>query len=223
MENVLGVPRKQQYPRERPIRPGDVAVQAEEDAQELRSWVRAGVGSGSRHGAVLGVAGRDAGLCATSGGIDFWTVRVYRGHRRLRAAQRESSNGADCPDRRSRTRAPHYEPGGTRTTRGTGRFAVTGRAVRIRFRAVVSDAASGRKPAVRGNHGRAVPLDATSCHLAGARLRGVARSHRSAAGGFAAGTAGDVGLVPGERWNHGRPERRGHRASTGSVVDAAGR
>ena len=44
MENVLGVPRKQQYPRERPIRPGDVAVQAEEDAQELRSWF--GLGSG---------------------------------------------------------------------------------------------------------------------------------------------------------------------------------
>lgn len=44
LENVLGVPRKQQYPRERPIRPGDVAIQAEEDAQDLRSWF--GLGSG---------------------------------------------------------------------------------------------------------------------------------------------------------------------------------
>ena len=44
LENVLGVPRQPQYPRERPIRSGDVAVQAEEDAQELRSWF--GLGSG---------------------------------------------------------------------------------------------------------------------------------------------------------------------------------
>ena len=44
LENVLGVPRRQLYPGERPIRPGDVAVQAEEDAQDLRSWF--GLGSG---------------------------------------------------------------------------------------------------------------------------------------------------------------------------------
>ena len=44
LEDVLGVPRRRQVPRERPIRPGDVAVQAEEDAQELRS--RFGLGSG---------------------------------------------------------------------------------------------------------------------------------------------------------------------------------
>lgn len=44
LENALGIQRKQRYPRERPILPGDVAVQAEEDAQELRSWF--GLGSG---------------------------------------------------------------------------------------------------------------------------------------------------------------------------------
>ena len=44
LENILGVQRKPSYPRERPIRPGDVAVQAEEDAQELRSEF--GLGSG---------------------------------------------------------------------------------------------------------------------------------------------------------------------------------
>ena len=44
LENVLGIQRQQRYPREKPILPGDVAVQAEEDAQELRSWF--GLGSG---------------------------------------------------------------------------------------------------------------------------------------------------------------------------------
>ncbi len=44
LENILGVLRKHRYPSERPIRPGDVATQAEEDAQELRSWF--GLGSG---------------------------------------------------------------------------------------------------------------------------------------------------------------------------------
>lgn len=44
LEDVLGIQRRQRYPREKPILPGDVAVQAEEDAQELRSWF--GLGSG---------------------------------------------------------------------------------------------------------------------------------------------------------------------------------
>ena len=44
LENVLGVDRSRNYPRERPILPGNVAAQAEQDAQELRVWLGLGVG-----------------------------------------------------------------------------------------------------------------------------------------------------------------------------------
>lgn len=44
LENVLGVRRSRTYPPERPLLPGDVHAQAEQDAQELRDWL--GLGSG---------------------------------------------------------------------------------------------------------------------------------------------------------------------------------
>ena len=44
LESALGIQRKVSYPPEKPILPGDVAVQAEEHAHELRSWL--GLGSG---------------------------------------------------------------------------------------------------------------------------------------------------------------------------------
>ncbi|MDE2805348.1 MAG: XRE family transcriptional regulator [Gemmatimonadota bacterium] len=44
LENVLGVDRSRNYPRERPILPGDVAAQAEQDAHDLRVWLGLGAG-----------------------------------------------------------------------------------------------------------------------------------------------------------------------------------
>lgn len=44
LENVLGVVRRFSYPPERPILPGDVCSQAEQDAQELRDWLGLGPG-----------------------------------------------------------------------------------------------------------------------------------------------------------------------------------
>lgn len=44
LENALGVRRQQNYPPERPILPGNIKAQAEQDAQELRDWL--GLGSG---------------------------------------------------------------------------------------------------------------------------------------------------------------------------------
>jgi Zn-dependent peptidase ImmA (M78 family) len=44
LENALGVTRARNYPPERPILPGEVRAQAEQDAQELRDWL--GLGSG---------------------------------------------------------------------------------------------------------------------------------------------------------------------------------
>ncbi|WP_297534957.1 XRE family transcriptional regulator [Nitrobacter sp.] len=44
LENALGVTRARNYPPERPILPGEVRTQAEQDAQELRDWL--GLGSG---------------------------------------------------------------------------------------------------------------------------------------------------------------------------------
>ena len=44
LENALGIERRVSYPHEKPILPGDVAVQADGDAHELRSWL--GLGSG---------------------------------------------------------------------------------------------------------------------------------------------------------------------------------
>jgi Zn-dependent peptidase ImmA (M78 family)/DNA-binding XRE family transcriptional regulator len=44
LENVLGVHRLRNYPPERPLLPGDVKTQAEEDAQELRIWLGLGAG-----------------------------------------------------------------------------------------------------------------------------------------------------------------------------------
>lgn len=43
LENILGVPRVKNYPPERPIMPGDVRLQAEQDAQELRQWLGIGL------------------------------------------------------------------------------------------------------------------------------------------------------------------------------------
>jgi Zn-dependent peptidase ImmA (M78 family)/DNA-binding XRE family transcriptional regulator len=42
MENLLGVKRSRNYPPERPILPGDIRVQAEQDALELRHWLGLG-------------------------------------------------------------------------------------------------------------------------------------------------------------------------------------
>lgn len=44
LENALGVKRMRNYPPERPILPGDVHAQAEEDAQALREWLGLGLG-----------------------------------------------------------------------------------------------------------------------------------------------------------------------------------
>ena len=44
LENVLGVRRARNFPPERPILPGDVRSQAEQDAQELRDWLGLGAG-----------------------------------------------------------------------------------------------------------------------------------------------------------------------------------
>ena len=44
LENALGVMRPRSYPPEKQILPGDVTVQAEEDARDLRSWLGLGVG-----------------------------------------------------------------------------------------------------------------------------------------------------------------------------------
>ena len=42
LENILGVNRKQNLPIERPLLPGDVRTQAEDDALELRNWIGLG-------------------------------------------------------------------------------------------------------------------------------------------------------------------------------------
>lgn len=44
LENLLGVVRPRNYPPERPILPGDVRAQAEQDAQELRQRLGLGIG-----------------------------------------------------------------------------------------------------------------------------------------------------------------------------------
>jgi Zn-dependent peptidase ImmA (M78 family)/DNA-binding XRE family transcriptional regulator len=42
LEDALGIQRVRNYPPERPILPGDVRMQAEQDAQELRDWLGLG-------------------------------------------------------------------------------------------------------------------------------------------------------------------------------------
>ncbi|MBO9463286.1 helix-turn-helix domain-containing protein [Labrenzia sp. R5_0] len=44
LENALGIQRTRNYPPERPILPGDVRQQAEQDAQDLRDWMGLGAG-----------------------------------------------------------------------------------------------------------------------------------------------------------------------------------
>lgn len=43
LENLLGIKRTRNYPPERPIMPGDVRAQAENDATELRQWLGLGM------------------------------------------------------------------------------------------------------------------------------------------------------------------------------------
>jgi len=42
LENLLGIKRTRNYPPERPLMPGDVRIQAENDATELRQWLGLG-------------------------------------------------------------------------------------------------------------------------------------------------------------------------------------
>jgi Zn-dependent peptidase ImmA (M78 family) len=44
LENALGIKRTRNYPPEKPILPGDIAAQAEQDAQGLRDWLGLGAG-----------------------------------------------------------------------------------------------------------------------------------------------------------------------------------
>lgn len=44
LENLLGVRRPRNFPPQRPILPGDIRVQAEQDAAELRQWLGLGLG-----------------------------------------------------------------------------------------------------------------------------------------------------------------------------------
>lgn len=44
LENALGISRQPNYPAERPILPGDVKAQAEQDAQDIRDWLGLGPG-----------------------------------------------------------------------------------------------------------------------------------------------------------------------------------
>jgi len=44
LENMLGIERARNYPPERPILPGDVRAQAEQNSQELRDWLGLGAG-----------------------------------------------------------------------------------------------------------------------------------------------------------------------------------
>ena len=44
LENAVGATRPRNYPPERPILPGDVTAQAEEDARDVRAWLGLGVG-----------------------------------------------------------------------------------------------------------------------------------------------------------------------------------
>ena len=43
LENLLGVQRARNYPQQRPILPGDVLLQAEQDAMDLRQWLGLGL------------------------------------------------------------------------------------------------------------------------------------------------------------------------------------
>ncbi len=45
LEDALGVSRARNYPPERPILPGEIRAQAEQDAQELRDWLGLGPGA----------------------------------------------------------------------------------------------------------------------------------------------------------------------------------
>lgn len=53
LENALGVQRNRNYPPERPLLPGDVVAQAEQDAQEIRDWLGLGPGPISDIPAIL--------------------------------------------------------------------------------------------------------------------------------------------------------------------------
>ena len=44
LERALGIERTAEYPRQRPLQPGPVRIQAEEDAADLRRWIGLGFG-----------------------------------------------------------------------------------------------------------------------------------------------------------------------------------
>ena len=203
LENLLGVARARNYPPARPMLAGDVRLQAENDAIELRQWL--GLGLAPVRDVLslleldLGVRlyvrrldSRVSGLCAYDDGVGA-CILLNASHSPARQAQTAVRELGHLTSRRH---------AGRLSLRPAGRFPRA--AVRRCVRARVPHAFADGQGEVRGPYCGSISHHAAARHPAGPRLRGVTRGNRAAARGAPARKGRYVGSVRGQRRNHRR-------------------
>ena len=164
LENALGIKRTRNYPPEKPILPGDIAAQAEQDAQGLRDWL--GLGAGPVLDIVslldlqLGVRvyvrrlnGKVSGLFAFDDAVGA-CILLNANHPSDRIAQ---TGAHELGHMVSMRRQPEVLTEDERSSSRERRYAEP-------LCSQFPDARPCRETKVRRDHGRPVSPDAAACH-----------------------------------------------------------
>ena len=181
LENLLGVQRTRNYPAERPLLPGDVRIQAESDALELRQRIGLGL-----------VPVRDIeNLLELEFGVRVYVRPLPSRVSGLFAYDTEVGacvllNANHPSTRRAPHRGPRTGPSGLRSPRDEHPLPrrpaeVASGILRRRICPHVPDAAKNRSREVPRVHVRVLRPDSPSRHLAESHLRSVARGDGPAA------------------------------------------
>ena len=182
LENLLGVQRVRNYPQQRPILRGDVQLQAEQDAMDLRQWLGLGLSPVPDMVTLLDLqlgvrvfvrklAGRVSGLFAYDEAVGACML-LNANHpltRRNQTAAHET--GHLLASRGDAEGTAGRRPGAG--ARGTLRECVCSR---------LSDPGTGCHAAMPPDHRRSVTPDPATRHCAGPYVRCVTRGNRPKAG-----------------------------------------
>ena len=173
LENLLGVTRTRNYPPARPLLPGDVRLQAENDAIELRQWLGLGLAPVRD---VISLLELDLGVRVHVRRLDSQVSGLFAYDDDVGACillNASHPRDRQAPNRCARTWTLDVRSAdaGRLPFRPAGRFAR--RTVRQCVRARIPDACADRHGQVPGRHSRCISLHAASRHSAGALLWGV--------------------------------------------------